>query len=116
MGRGRKARNPNRGRKTTAEDLDADMADYFQTTENGGQGEGNAQVNGAQQGGGEDLGMAEISVSSERWRENAANVSSNGRDTRAVVLLRGFGIVLWICVFRDAMYLIRLEWDFSALR
>lgn len=43
------------------------MTDYFQNTENAGPGEGNAAVNGTQQGGnvGEDLGMAEISVSRE---------------------------------------------------
>lgn len=51
------------------EELDAEMVDYFSTTnENAGPAEGNAQANGAapQQpaaNGGEDLGMAEISVS-----------------------------------------------------
>lgn len=43
------------------------MMDYFQGNENAGPSEGNAPVNGTQQGGngGEDMGMAEISVSTD---------------------------------------------------
>lgn len=65
--RGRRARggrNPNRPKRKTVEELDAEMMDYYASAENGGQAAGNAP-NGTQQatGGGEDLGMAEISVS-----------------------------------------------------
>ncbi|KAI2973520.1 hypothetical protein CBS147323_2041 [Aspergillus niger] len=70
-GRKGRARRPNgrgnRPKPKTVEELDAEMVDYFSTTnENAGPAEGNAQANGAapQQPaatGGEDLGMAEIS-------------------------------------------------------
>ncbi|RDH25646.1 hypothetical protein M752DRAFT_340010 [Aspergillus phoenicis ATCC 13157] len=73
-GRKGRARRPNgrgnRPKPKTVEELDAEMVDYFSTTnENAGPAEGNAQANGAapQQPaatGGEDLGMAEISSSS----------------------------------------------------
>ncbi|RMJ25545.1 hypothetical protein PHISP_03611 [Aspergillus sp. HF37] len=60
--RTRRARNPTRPKKKTADELDAEMTDYFQNSENAGPAEGNAAADGAQQGGGgEDLGMAEIS-------------------------------------------------------
>jgi hypothetical protein len=54
------------------------MTDYFQNSENAGPAEGNAAANEAQQGGGgEDLGMAEISVSREWQRQkNAADMRS----------------------------------------
>lgn len=61
-----KGRNPGRGKPKTVEELDAEMVDYF-ANENAAPAGGNAPVNGnAQQAtnGGEDLGMAEISVSS----------------------------------------------------
>ncbi|THC93318.1 hypothetical protein EYZ11_007207 [Aspergillus tanneri] len=65
-GRRRQTRNPNRPKPKTAEELDAEMVDYFAANENSGPAEGNAPVNGAAQqpanGGGEDLGMAEISL------------------------------------------------------
>lgn len=69
--RGRRARggrNPNRTGRKTVEELDAEMVDYFAGGENGGQAAGNAP-NGAQPaaGGGEDQGMAEISVSAFCW-------------------------------------------------
>lgn len=66
-------RNNNRAKPKSVEELDAEMVDYFATNENTGSAENTAQVNGdAQQqqqqqqqptNGGEDLGMAEISVS-----------------------------------------------------
>ncbi|BDD54889.1 hypothetical protein MPDQ_008074 [Monascus purpureus] len=61
--RARRGRNPNRPKPKTAEELDADMVDYF-ANENTGPAEGTAQPNGGVQqpaNGGEDLGMAEIS-------------------------------------------------------
>ncbi|PYH97974.1 hypothetical protein BO71DRAFT_438397 [Aspergillus ellipticus CBS 707.79] len=68
--KGRKGRkttrpaHPNRPKPKTVEELDAEMMDYFATTENG-PAEGAAPVNGTAQpqaaNGGEDLGMAEIS-------------------------------------------------------
>lgn len=62
--RGRKGRNPGRGKPKTVEELDAEMVDYF-ANENA-PAEGTAPNGTAQQAanGGEDLGMAEISVSS----------------------------------------------------
>lgn len=60
-GKPRKGRNPGRGKPKTVEELDAEMVDYF-SNENA---PGNAPVNGTAQqatNGGEDLGMAEISV------------------------------------------------------
>lgn len=63
--RGRKGRNPGRGKPKTVEELDAEMVDYF-ANENVPVA-GNAPVNGTAPqatNGGEDLGMAEISVSS----------------------------------------------------
>ncbi|KAJ5587192.1 mRNA export protein mlo3 [Penicillium hispanicum] len=65
--RGRRGRNPGRGKPKTVEELDAEMVDYF-ANENA-PAEGNAPVNGTAQqatNGGEDLGMAEISVSYPR--------------------------------------------------
>ncbi|KAL4998657.1 hypothetical protein BDV10DRAFT_69462 [Aspergillus recurvatus] len=62
-GRGGKARS-NRPKPKTAEELDAEMVDYFNTpNENGASGEANAAAGGAPQqpAAGEDLGMAEIS-------------------------------------------------------
>lgn len=59
---------PNRPQKKSREDLDAEMDDYFVSNESGGApAEGNAPVNGQAQpatNGGEDVGMAEISVGS----------------------------------------------------
>lgn len=57
-----KGRNPGRGKPKTVEELDAEMVDYF-ANENAPA----APVNGSAQqatNGGDDLGMAEISVSS----------------------------------------------------
>lgn len=65
----RRGKASGRPKRKTAEELDAEMEDYFVTNENGAPAEGNAPVNGqAQQqpatnGGGEDLGMGDISVS-----------------------------------------------------
>lgn len=67
----RGGRASNRPKPKTAEELDAEMEDYYTTNENGAPAEGgNAAVNNgpapAQQAatnGGEDVGMAEISVS-----------------------------------------------------
>ncbi|KAJ5101966.1 mRNA export protein mlo3 [Penicillium alfredii] len=60
--RGRRGRNPGRGKPKTVEELDAEMVDYF-SNENA-PADGNAPNGTAQQAnGGEDLGMAEISVS-----------------------------------------------------
>ncbi|OJK01586.1 hypothetical protein ASPACDRAFT_1854957 [Aspergillus aculeatus ATCC 16872] len=70
QGRGRRGvrkngRTSNRPKPKTVEELDAEMVDYFATTDNTGPAEGNAQTNGAPQqqqaAAGEDLGMAEIS-------------------------------------------------------
>ncbi|KAB8222017.1 hypothetical protein BDV33DRAFT_169749 [Aspergillus novoparasiticus] len=70
-GRGRRggrrgpAPKPNRPKPKTVEELDAEMMDYF-SNENAGTAEGNAPANAAAPQpatGGEDLGMAEISVS-----------------------------------------------------
>lgn len=69
----RGGRASNRPKPKTAEELDAEMEDYYATNENGAPAEGgNAAVNNgpapAQQAatnGGEDVGMAEISVSVE---------------------------------------------------
>lgn len=64
----RGGRTANRPKKKTAEELDAEMDDYFVSNESGAQpAEGNAPVNGQAQAqpatnGGEDVGMAEISV------------------------------------------------------
>lgn len=63
----RGGRTANRPKKKTAEELDAEMDDYFVSNESGAQpAEGNAPVNGQAQAqpatnGGEDVGMAEIS-------------------------------------------------------
>ncbi|KAL4930968.1 uncharacterized protein BDV17DRAFT_257865 [Aspergillus undulatus] len=69
-GRGRKNRRgggAGRPKPKTAEELDAEMVDYFNTpNENGATGDANAAAGGAPQqpaAAGEDLGMAEISVS-----------------------------------------------------
>ncbi|KAL4939698.1 hypothetical protein BDV06DRAFT_224755 [Aspergillus oleicola] len=64
--RGRKRRTgggAGRPKPKTAEELDAEMVDYFNTSnENGASGDANAAAGGAaQQPAGEDLGMAEIS-------------------------------------------------------
>lgn len=66
----RGGRASNRPKPKTTEELDAEMEDYYTTNENGAPAEGgNAAVNNgpapAQQAtnGGEDVGMAEISVS-----------------------------------------------------
>ena len=65
----RRGKATSRPKPKTHEELDAEMEDYFVTNENGAPAEGNAPVNGqAQQqpatnGGGEDLGMGDISVS-----------------------------------------------------
>ncbi|KAL4740884.1 hypothetical protein BDV11DRAFT_203865 [Aspergillus similis] len=64
-GRGGKARS-NRPKPKTAEELDAEMVDYFNASnENGASAEVNAAAGSAPQqpAAGEDLGMAEISVS-----------------------------------------------------
>ncbi|KAE8326181.1 hypothetical protein BDV39DRAFT_206076 [Aspergillus sergii] len=70
-GRGRRggrrgpAPKPNRPKPKTVEELDAEMMDYF-SNENAGTAEGNAPAPAAAPqpaNGGEDLGMAEISVS-----------------------------------------------------
>ena len=64
----RRGKATSRPKPKTHEELDAEMEDYY-ATENGAPAEGNAPVNGqAQQqpatnGGGEDLGMGDISVS-----------------------------------------------------
>ena len=61
--RGRRGRNPGRGKPKTAEELDAEMDDYF-NNENA-PADTNAPVNGSAPqatNGGEDLGMADISV------------------------------------------------------
>ncbi|KAL2826494.1 hypothetical protein BDW59DRAFT_65554 [Aspergillus cavernicola] len=67
-GRGRRARparapRPNRPKAKTAEELDAEMVDYFNTPgDNGAPAGANAAANAPQQAApGEDLGMAEIS-------------------------------------------------------
>lgn len=68
-GRGvRRGRNAGRGRTKTADELDAEMVDYFDATGVNGAGgaDGAATTNGATQpstNGGQDLGMDEISVS-----------------------------------------------------
>ncbi|PLB44230.1 RNA binding domain protein [Aspergillus steynii IBT 23096] len=66
-GRRTRARNTNRPKPKTTEELDADMVDYFAANENTGSAQASAPVNGNAQpqtnSGGEDLGMAEISVS-----------------------------------------------------
>ncbi|KAL9032362.1 MAG: hypothetical protein Q9214_008000, partial [Letrouitia sp. 1 TL-2023] len=58
---GRRGRNAGRGKPKTADELDAEMVDYFDTTN----ATGDAALNGAQPmaTGGDDLGMDEISVS-----------------------------------------------------
>lgn len=65
----RGGRVSNRPKPKSAQELDAEMDDYFDTNENA-PAEGNAAVNGQAQpatnGGGEDVGMAEISVSPTR--------------------------------------------------
>ncbi|CAI7641449.1 unnamed protein product [Penicillium pancosmium] len=59
--KGRKGRNPGRGKPKSVEELDAEMVDYFAGGENV-PAQGAAPVNAAPQAnGGEDLGMAEIS-------------------------------------------------------
>ncbi|KAI9375228.1 hypothetical protein BJX61DRAFT_181395 [Aspergillus egyptiacus] len=66
-GRGRRPRKagarPNRPKTKTAEELDAEMVDYFNSAENSAPADNNAAATGAPQqaAGGEDLGMAEIS-------------------------------------------------------
>ncbi|KAL5343235.1 hypothetical protein BJX70DRAFT_354907 [Aspergillus crustosus] len=67
-GRGRRAQRggnrSNRPKSKTAEELDAEMVDYFNTGENGGAPDAGAATGAPQQPAtGEDLGMAEISVS-----------------------------------------------------
>ncbi|MCJ1463426.1 hypothetical protein MMC07_002033 [Pseudocyphellaria aurata] len=68
-GRGvRRGRNAGRGKPKTADELDAEMVDYFDATGVNGAGgaDGAATTNGATQpatNGGQDLGMDEISVS-----------------------------------------------------
>lgn len=68
-GRGvRRGRNAGRGKPKTADELDAEMVDYFDATGVNGTGgaDGIATTNGATQpatNGGQDLGMDEISVS-----------------------------------------------------
>jgi THO complex subunit 4 len=63
-GRGGRGRNPGRGKPKSIEELDAEMVDYFAGGETA-PAANSAPVNGAapQANGGEDLGMAEISVS-----------------------------------------------------
>ncbi|KAL9613563.1 MAG: hypothetical protein Q9167_001896 [Letrouitia subvulpina] len=60
-GRGRRGRNAGRAKPKTADELDAEMVDYFDATN----APGNAAPNGPQPTttGGDDLGMDEISVS-----------------------------------------------------
>jgi THO complex subunit 4 len=79
-GRGGKARS-NRPKPKTAEELDAEMVDYFNASnENGASAEVTAAAGSAPQqpAAGEDLGMAEISVSilSHRFRVVANWLSS----------------------------------------
>ncbi|KAL4782257.1 hypothetical protein BJX76DRAFT_333318 [Aspergillus varians] len=65
-GRGRRPRRTGgRPKSKTAEELDAEMVDYFNTNENGTAADTNAAASAAPQqpAAGEDLGMAEISVS-----------------------------------------------------
>lgn len=67
-GRGvRRGRNAGRGKPKTADELDAEMVDYFDASgANGAGGADGATTNGATQpatNGGQDLGMDEISVS-----------------------------------------------------
>lgn len=67
-GRARKGRNPGRGKPKSKEELDAEMLDYFNENATG-----NAPVNGTvQANGGEDLGMAEISVRLCRTRHDSS--------------------------------------------
>lgn len=72
-GRGvRRGRNAGRGKPKTADELDAEMVDYFDATGANGAGgaDGAATTNGASQAatnGGQDLGMDEISVSFVCW-------------------------------------------------
>ncbi|KAL9125053.1 MAG: hypothetical protein Q9217_005692 [Psora testacea] len=65
-GRGRRGRNAGRSKPKTADELDAEMADYFDPNATNGAAtiEAGATTNGAAQpaaNGGEDLGMDEIS-------------------------------------------------------
>lgn len=70
---------PNRPQKKSREDLDAEMDDYFVSNESGGApAEGNAPVNGQAQpatNGGEDVGMAEISVGSYLASDHRTNAN-----------------------------------------
>lgn len=71
-GRGRRARKgtgrAGRPKAKTAEELDAEMVDYFNApNENGAAADSNAAAAPQQPAGGEDLGMAEISVSSPSY-------------------------------------------------
>lgn len=81
----RGGRVSNRPKPKTTEELDAEMDDYFDTNENA-PAEGSAAVNGQAQpatnGGGEDVGMAEISVSCvpEAWTMSRTDESSNLRE------------------------------------
>ena len=59
---GRGGRNTNRPKPKTADELDAEMVDYFDTTATGAA----APAEGAAATGGDELGMEEISVSSPR--------------------------------------------------
>ncbi|KAJ5980669.1 mRNA export protein mlo3 [Penicillium waksmanii] len=60
--KGRKGRNPGRGKPKSVEELDAEMVDYFAGGNENVPAQGAAPVNAAPQAnGGEDLGMAEIS-------------------------------------------------------
>ncbi|KAL4802176.1 hypothetical protein BDV18DRAFT_164349 [Aspergillus unguis] len=62
--RGRAGGRAGRPKPKTAEELDAEMVDYFNTpNENGAAADNNAAAPPQQPAGGEDLGMAEISVS-----------------------------------------------------
>ncbi|KAJ5098264.1 mRNA export protein mlo3 [Penicillium argentinense] len=59
--KGRKGRNPGRGKPKTVEELDAEMVDYFAADGNNATNGNAAANNVAQANAGEDVGMAEIS-------------------------------------------------------
>ena len=62
---GRRGRNAGRAKPKTADELDAEMTDYFDTNAANGAGTDGAATNGAVQAvanGADDLGMDEISV------------------------------------------------------
>ncbi|KAL8765453.1 MAG: hypothetical protein Q9209_007480 [Squamulea sp. 1 TL-2023] len=72
---GRRGRNAGRAKPKTADELDAEMVDYFDTNAANGAGQGgDVATNGAVQpvaNGGDDLGMDEISLAPPRLRARA---------------------------------------------